>query len=731
MNYRNVALFCIMHLIFPAVGMPQNIAINKSYALSTLPNYQPYSQTSVGSSLTDGIYTINNYWTNPTTLGWTGREVTITIDLEHVQAVGAVAFNTVQYRKVGISFPQNIYVFLSIDNHTFSYAGEATGVAGSSDGFKLQKFILNNINTYARYVSITGIPNGRFLFCDEIEVLKGNTGNIVETGIVIKEHLSQAVDSLRYLQFQRENLEAKIRKFRENAHDRLEMDQKEISGSKQILEKKPLSDSELKKVADELHRQFASKLNGKFNTDYVLEKYNPWDSLSEMHEPKGNFACLDYDFLIPEYGVQYGAFIITNTLPSPQQFSFFIQTNDVLSSLEAFIVPYVPTGDHALVPDPLVSVKGTISLPSGQSRLFIFKITAKREGKSTASISIRSKTKRSSLKIKTAIVKALKERPDDSLNTINWAYLNSPMLKDRKSAAATDLHLHHINTIVVPPVFVPRVGDADFSKLINYLAYFKYAKNVLLFTSYTNAGNQHSNKRVSFMSPEWKNDFAEWYRQMLAALKVGGISARVYFYPYDEVHGKYVQEFKNLLTWAKSAVPGFRSYATLSVKEAMDVIGPLVDVAQISLSFLKAPPETDTDVWIYGGSRPARSMSPYVFYRLLAWNAFVNGITGVGFWAYTEGNSKEELNLHSKAFIRSSDSYSVIYDGSPDQEIISSRRWEAFRLGVEDYSILKAYAKKFGIQKAKLLAQQVVDHPEELNQADSIRAKMLRENIGL
>jgi hypothetical protein len=707
--------------------MAQNIAINKSYTLSTLPNYQPYTQTSIESSLTDGLYSTKNYWTNPATLGWNRVPVTITIDLNQVQPVSEITLSTVQFKKIGISFPQNIYIFLSIDNHAFSYAGDAVGMESSVDGFKLQKISLNNINSYARYVSITIIPDGKLLFCDEIEVLKGNAGNAVETGIIIKERLSEAVDSLRYLQFHQKNLELKIHTLGELFPGEV---RKDIPATTEALHKKNLSENNLKEIEEELGRQFALKLSGKFNTPYIIEKYSPWDSLSEIHVPKGDRKSLKYDFLIPEHGVQYGAFVITNILQTPQQISFFIQNNDRLSSVEAFAVPYVPTANNASVPDPFFPLKETISLTSGKSRLFIFKVTANDEGKSVASVSIHSKTKKNLLQINTNIVQALKQSRDDSLNTINWAYLNRPMLKDRKAAAASDLQQHHINTIVVPPAFIPRVGDTDFSELVNYLSNFRYAKNILLFTSYTNAGIQHSNKAVSFMSPEWKNDFIGWYQQMLAALQADGISAQIYFYPYDEVHGKYIQEFKNLLTWAKQAVPGFHSYATLSTEEAIDAIAPYVNVAQISFRFLQKRPKSNAQIWLYGGSRPARSSSPYAFYRLLAWRAFVNDITGIGFWTYTEGDSKEELNLLSQAFIRSAFSYSVIYNG-PDQEIISSRRWEAFRLGIEDYSILKAYAKKFGIQKAKLLAQQVIDTPGDVNKADDIREKILKENIGL
>jgi hypothetical protein len=68
---------------------------------------------------------------------------------------------------------------------------------------------------------------------------------------------------------------------------------------------------------------------------------------------------------------------------------------------------------------------------------------------------------------------------------------------------------------------------------------------------------------------------------------------------------------------------------------------------------------------------------------------------------------------------------SVIYDGK-GQEILSSRRWEAFNLGIQDYSILQLYANKFGLENAKKFAFQVISNPQNTSLADSIITEMLK-----
>jgi hypothetical protein len=70
--------------------------------------------------------------------------------------------------------------------------------------------------------------------------------------------------------------------------------------------------------------------------------------------------------------------------------------------------------------------------------------------------------------------------------------------------------------------------------------------------------------------------------------------------------------------------------------------------------------------------------------------------------------------------------FSVIYEG-PNNSIISSRRWEAWRMGIEDYELLTMYAKKKGEPAAKELAASVFNHPEDTSRADAIRHKILSE----
>ena len=81
--------------------------------------------------------------------------------------------------------------------------------------------------------------------------------------------------------------------------------------------------------------------------------------------------------------------------------------------------------------------------------------------------------------------------------------------------------------------------------------------------------------------------------------------------------------------------------------------------------------------WHYD-SASDKSRSPAGHYRIKAWKSLAHGTTGNAFWTYTD-------NAHLWDDYAGNPSYSVVYDG-PDG-VISSKRWDAYRAGVEDHEL--------------------------------------------
>lgn len=730
-NLFNLAFIILISLSSCNNLNAQNIALGKNYTLSATPNYKFTALATDTKSLTDGIHTKGHFWSQSSTVGWEGSpKASISIDLNSIQPIKAVTYNTARNINAEVYFPANIFVFLSTDNQNFIYAGDAALDKDNLPGeYQVKKFALNNINQSARYIVLTIVPKGMYIFSDEIEVLKGNVSIPSPHKFISKINLENAADILERAEYVRKKLKETVNRISKDWAQKTIVNNNDLSTINNQLDEKYISPEALQEIKSKILKVHSQSLKTRFSASFIIEKYNPWDMLEPIHEPLENSRLLNNIYTIPNDGVQYGAFVITNSTQLNQTFDFHISTTDqTVASLELFNVPYVTSQNYTQVPDPLVPVNKAVLIPSGVSQLLIYKMTGKKKGVTASTITIHSDLGKVDLKIKSHIVGLFPSHNENDLNAINWGYLSFNIIKDLKKEASEDMHSHHINTVVVPPQFIPKPSDTNFKGLTDYLAYFKNAKNILLFTGYASAGNRNTNKNIQFMSVEWKGSFLQWYNNMTKAIhNCGFSSAQVYLYPYDEVRGKDIGDFKEFLNWVKQAIPRIQIYATLDNKEAIDAIMPLVDIAQIhnNINLYGTLPAHHCGVWVYTTKGEARSMSPYKYYQLMAWAAFANDIKGIGFWNYADIGMDKKQNLISDTLKDAWNDYAVIYNG-PGKDIISSRRWEAFRLGIEDYRLLTLYGKKFGIEKAKALAKKVLAAPNNVNLAQSVRNEILK-----
>jgi hypothetical protein len=713
---RGGCLLFVLFLLDCNHSNAQNLASNKSYTLSAPPNYAYSAPPTDSTSLTDGVYTTAHFWTSPTTVGWQRRQVKITIDLGSVQTIGAVTFNTARNAKVGLNFPKNVFLFVSQDNQNFNYVGDIVNTPDNMSGdYKIEKFTLQNVNMQGRYVMLLAVPKGGLFVCDEIEVLKGNRVNPTLGPQIAKDDIDKAKDSILNVQYNKNNLKAIAIQLKDNS-----------TQDNALLSRGDVSPSNMETLKDNLLQKHASAVRSLYNASIIIEKYNPWDSLGELYTPRKVSDNLSYNFTVLQNDVQYGAFVITNSSNSTTQLSINVtNSNPSIQGIDIFKVSLVPDGDSSYITDPLIRVNtGTVN--SGASALFFFKLTGKQAGVSNSTINVQAGTVQANVKINTKVLNL--NVPNNYVPNANvWAYLTYPTIMDRKAQAVQDLAAHHVNTVVILPNLIPKLQDTGYSKLLNYLSFFPKTDKILLNVGYANRINKNGYNGGQFMSADWKGNFISWYTNLMKVLNQNGYSSsNVYLYPYDEVRENDINDFKTFVQWAKTSVSGVKFYATLTTEDAVNNILPLIDVAQIpsSLNLLQNLPSHTCELWIYGGSSPSRKQSAYGFYRLMSWKAFANDITGVGFWNYADEGQDKKTNFVSDILSDPKSSYSVIYNGK-GQDILSTRRWEAFSLGIEDYSVMKLYAAKYGVQKAKALVNSVISNPTNTSMADATIKQML------
>jgi hypothetical protein len=704
----------------------QNLALHKKYQLSAGPDYPFGAPETDKTSLTDGIFTTGYYfWSQKTTDGWLQHVITITIDLDSVHPIGAVNFNSVRFDKQNVNFPANIYVFLSDDNSSFKYIGDAADTTLNRPGdYLVHDFSLDNINLMARYVRLIAVPKGMSLYCDEIQVMKGApNANTLGSDLIDKDSIESTVDSLKRVEFLRHNVTRLLGnlKGQDNRTTAQQVSNK--------LEKKNLSSAELQNLKGLVATEYIKKFSlSNPSIPFVISKYNCFDTLSEIYTPQLT-STPSYKFNIPLNGVQYGSFIVTNTSGKIEDFK--IKVPKLFSGavgFSLFQVPFVPTEDSKVVADPLMPITNAFSVEPGQTQMIFFKLEGQHTGSDHINILLTSQNLTKSISISTTVSDVgLNKKP--LLNSIVWAYFYYPMIRDRIVNANADIVAHQVNTNAVPPNAIPRLGSSNHRDFLAYISKMKGEQNILLFMNYASDQYRNGYTGGQFMSPDWQAKFKLWYNAVIKDLTDSGFSKEnVYLYPYDEVSGKNISDFKSLILWVRQAIPGIKFYSTMANDEAVNTILPLLDVAQIQATYkgLNNLPPHSAEVWTYSGSAPARDLSPNGFYRLMAWEAFAKGFKGIGFWDYSAEGNYDRLTTPSDPLIYPTGSFSVIYDG-PGQQVISTRRWEAFRLGIEDYDLLSLYSAKFGRDKANQFANDVLASPDNTTKADDARNTMITQ----
>jgi hypothetical protein len=178
-------------------------------------------------------------------------------------------------------------------------------------------------------------------------------------------------------------------------------------------------------------------------------------------------------------------------------------------------------------------------------------------------------------------------------------------------------------------------------------------------------------------------------------------------YPFDEAAGK--EECKKFLAVAaqiKEANPNIKIFLTQGAKTTLEDIkmaAPLVDVWCLHepkirnekiLSFVKS---THKPIWFYDNAPPYKS-TPALQDRSEAWKAFKHDLQGCGSWSYNRfvGDVWNDLDFEKKSYYPD---MHFVYIGKKGP--ITSRRWEAYRAGFQDYEYLNILKKAIAEGKQK------------------------------
>jgi len=317
------------------------------------------------------------------------------------------------------------------------------------------------------------------------------------------------------------------------------------------------------------------------------------------------------------------------------------------------------------------------------------------------------------------------------LKLCHWGYVYSSILKDQPQAAFLDQVSHGTNVFVATNKYAPvanfdengdLTGGLDFSEHDPYVRQHA-GQGIILFFNY----------QVSLKGPAerfsgtWIKAYKEWLTSWIAHLKQMGIDYDKYaLYPIDEpgLNEGLVDNFIAFSKPVREIDPNVRIYTDPVGRATMNDLkrmAPYVDIwcpnrngyllkeGLDKLDFMKSMGKT---VWTYECEANAKHQSPLGYYRGQAWLAWHHGLTGIGFWSYCTSRYDPWYVPQGGA------DYLLIYQG---EGVVTSKRWEAIRDGIEDYNLLTQIGEKMDRLKSEKQLSDKINAAEKLFSAEATR----------
>lgn len=677
MAYVKYFIFFTLFLLFGLSidnAIADLISLNKSYTLEPLPNYEKYDVDIIKKALADGEYADENrrsMWTSKQGLTWSNTpRVSITIDLEKNSLINKVAFHTAA-GSAGVEFFRSAFVYISRDNINYKYTGVINNEI-QPQKYVEQEFSLINLKESARYVRLEFITVLPFFVVDEVSIY----------GNIIKNEKSYNIIDIK-----------------KDTSKRILMESK-----KYYLKKDNAYLDVLNAPKDiDINQRRLSLLVSDFGENIIFEEVSPWENISPLDSPKKNIVKYDFRLSLPVGGCGYQALRITNGFNKNKKIYIKQKGNSQYFTYDIFDAGVVRDIEGRAFYDILKPISSHFLIKSSESKFILIKMCGNRQGNNNYELSFYDKSK-----IFTLSGDIFYRKIDgfhEPMQSVTWSYLaeNKRLTDTNKKDIVKKILMPLESSMVIPVGWLQSYPQVNEEKMNEYMSLFessirdKKISKVIVFLGWREG-------RTSIESIEWQRDFLRWKDIFFAILKKNGLTEdQIYLYPYDEPYNsEMINEARLFYVWLKKVSPEIKTFVTLNNQSAFDLHN-YVDISCVHSDVLPHYKYENRENWLYATKGPAKSNAIYAYYRLLPWIATEMKMSGVGFWSLTDFGANDDSS--------GNDYYGYGYNYSPiyvnAHHVFSSRRWEAWRLGLQDATLLKAHSKKYGQVATDLLIKQV------------------------
>lgn len=369
-------------------------------------------------------------------------------------------------------------------------------------------------------------------------------------------------------------------------------------------------------------------------------------------------------------------------------------------------VAEVLTAQGTTVADVLHPLTGLLEVPAGFQQMVWAAVRASPDapaGTFPAMMTVRDLVTGSTRTL-TWTIRSERYTPRGGFASVGWGYFDRPPLARAPQRAAKDLLDHGVNIAVLPASLAPwpvaqggRPPAADYRASDRALDTFVPSQRILLFLGFKGedyAVGQRLGTPTSMLGPEWNRRFTAWISAWTAHMRARGFGPeQIAFYPVDEPGSPQERAlFVHLATLIRQAAPGWPIYTTLRQTKGVDpnflARADIVqlDEATFDANFARSLLAAGKQTWLYSAEKAGKAADPATVYRALPWRAIAAGLSGAGVWSYSQngddGSPWDDLD--------GTESDRAMVYPLADGGWLSSRRWEAWRLGNQDAALLMA-----------------------------------------
>ena len=758
-----------------------NLALGKSYTLSPGPSYSLCTDPGDSTQLTDGVYTVGYFWTQPTTVGWGGANpAIITIDLGQVSPIAGLSYNTAA-GVAGVGWPTSILVLTSDDGKAWGQAGDLvnlsnkTGVPPASP-YQVRRFATDEIKAHGRFVKLF-IEQTPYCFVDEVEVYRGPEALLqAPLGKIVDDPLKHFQDRMLY-----NGVLTRLRSDLATVREAIVRSGLPATEKAALLRRADLLSPQVEKLPSEIPADFktilpynevharifalnAALLRGRGLAPLTAWAGSRWDMLSPIDAPEkpGPAPRIDVQMMCKEY--RGAAFNLSNATDSPVSVRISITglpggaNPDYISVRD---VPFTDTRERVPVADALPEAARTatgyrVTIPAGMTRQIWldFRPLTIEPGTYTGQVTVRSAGAGSIPVLPLSFrLYPLTFPPLPSIHIGGWDYLEGHGAYDADPGNIADflkiLPANYVDTPYAGGGAGPGGGkfdpegklttEFDFSVWDEWTAKWPGARQYAVFVNVPDniAGEKIGTPRFAKMVGEWINS---WVAHMQ---KQGLRPEQLVLHIIDEPNeGRPAEETDVIKSWARAlraAQPKVRLFEDPTYAQPQDVKDGFwedVDILCPNLpmfigaddafrNFYLAQQAAGRELWFYSCSGPARLLDPIAYHRGQFWYAARYGARGSFYWAFGDEAGGDSWN----AYLQKRTAFSPLFVSA--DKVTDSKHMAAIREGAEDFEYFAMLRSRVAELEQKGVRSPLVTEAKKLSVEgpQSVCAQIKADNL--